>query len=122
MKYLDDFLIVEEGGIILFSHSTNSGNIKNDALFAGLLEAITIFFRESIGDEVVDINGKRTRISFNSRNQLLFIGIAPINKPKASITKELNLLANKFKIMFKEELNNIQDKDLMIYEKFRKEL
>ena len=38
MKYLDDFLIVEEGGIVVFSHSTDSGHIKDDALFAGLLE------------------------------------------------------------------------------------
>lgn len=121
MKYLDDFLIVEEGGIVVFSHSTDSGHIKDDSLFAGLLEAITIFFRESIDDEVVDINGERTRISFYSYNQLLFIGIAPINKPKASGTKELKFLANKFQVMFKDELTDIQEKDVMIYEKFRKE-
>jgi len=122
VKYLDDFLIVEEGGIVVFSHSTDSGHIKDDALFAGLLEAITVFFRVSIEDEIVDINGKKTRISFYAHHQLLFIGIAPINKPKASCTKELKHLANKFLLMFKEELIDLQEKNLMTYEIFKKEL
>ena len=119
MKYLTDFLVVEEGGIVLFSHSTVSGYITDDSLFAGFLEAITTFFQMAIKDKLVDINGQNTRMSFHLENNLLFVGIAPINRQKANCTKELRFLADSFLSNFKKELLNLESKDLMEFEDFR---
>jgi hypothetical protein len=122
MRYLNDFLVVEEGGVVLFSHSSASGHITDDALFAGFLEAITTFFEMAIRDRIVDINGEETRISFYIEKNLLFVGIAPINKPKASCTKELRSLAALFLSTFKSQLTIIDSKDLIMFEDFRESL
>lgn len=52
-------------------------------------------------------------------NQLLFIGIAPINKPKGSCTTELKKLAKKFSVLFKEELRNEEE---IVFERFKNEM
>lgn len=120
MKYLVDFLVVEEGGIVLFDHSTPSGQIKDAALFAGFLEAITTFFQMSLHDIIVDINGENVRISFFPYNSLLFVGIAKIKTPKSSCTKELRGLALKFIEQFKERLADLLEDDRSIYQEFRR--
>jgi hypothetical protein len=122
LKYLCDFLVVEEGGVVLFSHSIDSGYITDSGLFAGFLEAITIFFQASLRDNIVDINGETTRVSFFARNGLLFVGIAPINLQKAQCTRELKRLALKFCNRFEEHLPNVQETNRLLYETFRSEI
>jgi hypothetical protein len=119
VKYLTDFLVVEEGGIVKFSYSTKAGTITDENLFAGFLEAITTFFQLAIQDNIVDLNGKKTRISFYFEKGYLFVGIASINKPKANCTKELKRYAAEFE-RFKSKLARPETQDLIAFKAFKK--
>jgi len=136
-------MIVQPGGIPLYSHSMNfhtdfecqTFNERlvdldiNPILLGGLFEAIKALFNELINDHIhlIDIGFTSYRVSGIVHKKLLFLGIFGIIKGESQLYEGeyfpyLGEIAEVFTRRFPEALNYYDNFDVSTYEKFTQDL
>jgi hypothetical protein len=116
VEYLQDFLIIKDGGKVIFS--TSSDIITDEVLFGGFLEAIKGFYNLSLEDELLSIEGRKYRITFILKEGLEFIGISRsfINESRAH--KELEFFTDMFLSKYHDIMVKCNGTDVRKYKSF----
>ena len=136
-------MIVQPGGIPLYSHSMNfisdiecqtfnnrlSDLDINPILLGGLFEAIKALFNELINDylHLIDIGFSSYRVSGLVYKKLLFLGIFGIIRgenpePQGEFFPYLGEIAEVFTRRFPKALDHMNNFDISTYEKFTGDL
>jgi len=116
VEYLQDFLIIKDGGKVIFS--TTSDIITDEVIFGGFLEAIKGFYHLSLEDELLSIEGRKYRITFVMKEDLEFIGISRsvINETRAQ--RELEFFTDMFLSKFHDIMEKCNGTDVRKYKSF----
>ena len=120
MEYLREFIVLKEGGKVLYCNSSEL--IKDEILFGGFLEAINSFYNISLKDDLRQIEGIVLRISFLTKLGCQFVGISSMNVSCNDAIEELQFFTNRFIELFPEILNKDNENDVRIFQRFNSEI
>lgn len=118
-EYLQDFLVLKDGGKVIFS--TVSEIIQDQLLFGGFLEAINTIFNIALQDELHTIEGGQYRITFYTKSDYQFIGISSMKVDYNQAAGELKFFANKFVEQFKDRSPENSNNDVRVFQCFTSE-
>ena len=116
VEYLQDFLIIKDGGKVIFS--TASDIITDEVLFGGFLEAIKGFYNLSLEDELLSIEGRKYRITFVLKEGLEFIGISRSLTDESRAVKELQFFTDMFLSKYHDIMQHCNGTDVRKYKSF----
>jgi len=120
VEYLQDFLVLKDGGKVIFS--TVSEIIQDQLLFGGFLEAVNTIFTVALRDELQCIEGKRYRIAIFNKGEFQFIGISDMAVESDQTIGELRFFANRFVNQFEDSFPDNGDNDVRIFQCFNNQL
>lgn len=116
MEYLQDFLIIKDGGKVIFS--TASEIITDEVIFGGFLEAIKGFYNLSLEDELLSIEGRKYRITFILKEELEFIGISRSIVSETRAHRELEFFTDMFLSKYHDIMLKCNGTDVRKYKSF----
>ena len=116
VEYLQDFLIIKDGGKVIFS--TASEIITDEVIFGGFLEAIKGFYNLSLEDELLSIEGRKYRITFILKEELEFIGISQSNVNETRAHRELEFFTDMFLSKYHDIMSKCNGTDVRKYKSF----
>lgn len=120
---LDDLLIINESGSLLFNwHPEGAKESGDDDLLSGFLTAINSFATHERGEDIKSLKLRETNILFEKHEELIQKLTFVITTKKFELIELLHLfiheIMNQFVTEFKEDLNSEFDGNITPYKKF----
>ena len=120
---LDDLLIINESGSLLFNwHPEGAKESGDDDLLSGFLTAINSFATYERGEDIKSLKLRETNILFEKHDDLIQKLTFVITTKKFELLELLHLfiheIMNQFVTQFKEDLNKEFDGNITPYKKF----
>lgn len=123
MGDIDEFWIINEGGLCLYTISVENESNLDLGLFSGFVTAIDRFGENLSNNKIQKLKLGKNLIVFkkNSKNNLLFVG-STIKSSEKKLRKILDEIERKFLAKYSNGLISNWDGDLSIFEDFSEEI
>ena len=123
MGDIDEFWVINEGGLCLYNISVENEPNLDPGLFGGFVTAIDQFGENLSNDRIQKLNLGKNLIVFkkNLKNNLLFVGLT-VKSGEKKLRKVLYEIESKFLDKYSDELILNWDGDLSVFEDFYEEI
>lgn len=119
-KILRDIWILTKTGVTLFSRVMSEK--INPQIFGGIMSALNIYAEKLTNGGISNFTLSNIRFAIIKRNNLLFIGNASSKIKIKRVVSELELISEKFIIMYPKEVLENWDSDVALFTDFKNQI